>query len=76
MIHFFFPPVEVELDAFDKTAITNPAGYKGITGLFRFLPDGSNQHTMAVYEIKSDGLIEIDPAPSTFIGMYRDGMGS
>lgn len=61
--------------AFDKTAITNPAGYKGITGLFRFLPDGSNQRTMAVYEIRSDGLIEIDPAPSTFIGMYRDGIG-
>ncbi|MFI4983699.1 MAG: penicillin-binding protein activator [Rickettsiales bacterium] len=59
-------------NAFDKVAITNQAGFKGITGLFRFLPDGSNQRTMAVYEIRSDGLIQIDPAPATFQGMFRD----
>lgn len=57
---------------FDKNSITNPAGFKGVTGIFRFNKNGTNQRAMAVYEVRNDGFLEIDPAPQSFASAFND----
>ncbi len=42
--------------------ITNPSGYKGINGAFKFFEDGRNQHSMDIVEIRPSGNIVIDSA--------------
>lgn len=54
--------------AFDRIAITNPNGFAGIDGIFRFRPDGLAERGLAVLEIKNGVTIVIDPAPRTFQG--------
>ncbi len=46
--------------------ITNPDGYAGINGAFRFFDDGSNQHSLDIVEIRSEGDVVIDEAPQRF----------
>lgn len=47
-------------------ALTDPNGFSGVDGIFRLLPDGSNQRGLAVWEITPDGAREIAPAPKNF----------
>jgi ABC-type branched-subunit amino acid transport system substrate-binding protein len=51
---------------FSKKALTDPAGFKGVDGLFRLLPDGSNDRVLAVLEIQKGEFKVIDPAASAF----------
>jgi hypothetical protein len=51
---------------FSEDALTNPNGFTGIDGIFRFMPDGSTERGLAVIEVKQDGFEVISPAPSTF----------
>ncbi len=51
---------------FDLASITHTAGFAGVDGIFRLLPDGTNQRGLAVMEVTRDGAREISPAPSTF----------
>jgi hypothetical protein len=46
--------------------LTNPSGFIGIDGVFRFLPDGLNQRGLAIYRIERGQVSVIDPAPRTF----------
>ena len=46
--------------------ITDPDGYAGINGAFRFFDDGTNQHSLDIVEIRSDGDAVIDEAPRRF----------
>lgn len=48
---------------FDTAAITNPSGFLGATGVFRFASDGVSEHGLAVFEVRPDGLRVVDPAP-------------
>jgi branched-chain amino acid transport system substrate-binding protein len=48
---------------FDWTAITDPAGFSGAAGAFRFTPEGLNQRALAVLEVAPEGFIVVDPAP-------------
>lgn len=43
-----------------------PEGFKGVDGLFRFLPDGTTERALAVLEINRRGFIVLDPAPTSF----------
>lgn len=52
--------------AFDRAAITNPNGFAGIDGIFRFRPDGLVERGLAVMEFKNGQIVQIDPAPKTF----------
>lgn len=54
--------------AFDRTAITNPNGFAGIDGIFRFRPDGLAERGLAILEIKNGVAVVVDPAPRTFQG--------
>jgi ABC-type branched-subunit amino acid transport system substrate-binding protein len=52
---------------FSTTAITNPNGFAGIDGIFRFLSNGTVERGLAILEFNSGKIVEIDPAPTTFI---------
>ena len=46
--------------------LTNPAGFAGIDGIFRFQSDGLSQRGLAVLEVRPDGVKVISPAPVSF----------
>lgn len=48
-------------------ALTNPDGFAGVDGLFRFLANGTNQRGLAILEVQAGGGGKvIQPAPSSF----------
>lgn len=51
---------------FPVEALTNPAGFAGIDGIFRFGADGLSQRGLAVLKVRPDGLRVVSPAPQTF----------
>jgi len=51
---------------FTAGTLTNPNGFIGVDGAFRFLPDGINQRQLAVYELGGGTPAMIDRAPQTF----------
>ena len=55
---------------FGEDQITNPSGFAGIDGIFRFLPDGRIERVFSVLEIGKNGFTEADPAPRTFEEIY------
>ncbi len=52
--------------AYDRASITNPNGFSGIDGIFRFRPDGLVERGLAVLEYKDGNISVIDSAPKTF----------
>jgi branched-chain amino acid transport system substrate-binding protein len=50
---------------FADTTLTNPSGFSGIDGTFRFRPDGPSDRSLAVYEIRSGAPAVVSPAPRT-----------
>lgn len=52
--------------AFSEQAITNPNGFIGVNGLFRFTTGGLNQRGLAVYEVVGGAARVKSPAPRTF----------
>ncbi|TPD59794.1 penicillin-binding protein activator [Emcibacter nanhaiensis] len=56
---------------FSDERLTDPAGFIGIDGLFRFRTDGSCERGLAVYEITTGVFREISPAPTSFIPPSR-----
>ena len=48
-------------------AITNPRGFAGIDGIFRFRPDGLSERGLAVLELRSGSPKVVDPAPTAFL---------
>lgn len=56
------------MPSFDRAAITNPNGFAGIDGIFRFRPDGLAERGLAILELRHGQAVVIDPAPRTFQG--------
>lgn len=52
--------------AFDHAAITNPNGFAGIDGIFRFRSNGIAERGLAVLELRGGRPVVIDDAPRTF----------
>ncbi len=52
--------------AFSDRVLTNPSGFIGIDGAFRFLSNGTNERGLAIYQINRGQVQVIDPAPKTF----------
>lgn len=52
---------------FSAEAITNPNGWSGVDGVFRFLPDGRTERALAVIEVQGDRNNVISPAPNSFV---------
>jgi len=57
-----------ERDALSREALTQPAGFQGVNGVFRLMPDGSNERALAVATVESRAVRVIAPAPSSFEG--------
>ncbi len=53
-------------DALSRANLTQSSGFAGVNGVFRLLPDGTNERAMAVVEIKNKQVNVIDPAPRSF----------
>ncbi|MCB1492285.1 MAG: penicillin-binding protein activator [Rhodobiaceae bacterium] len=52
---------------YTASVLTNPSGFNGIDGIFRFTRNGQNERGLAVLEITSGGGTRVvDPAPSRF----------
>jgi ABC-type branched-subunit amino acid transport system substrate-binding protein len=53
---------------FTIAALTDPNGFAGVDGIFRFNTDGSLDRGLAVLRVGAGGFHVIDPAPTTFEG--------
>ena len=53
---------------FSADVLTNPSGFAGIDGVFRFRPDGTNQRGLAVLRVTPAGGQVVSPAPRAFGG--------
>jgi ABC-type branched-subunit amino acid transport system substrate-binding protein len=53
---------------FTRDALTDPNGFSGVDGVFRFNVDGASERGLAVLKIQVDGkVVVISPAPRTFL---------
>lgn len=55
-------------DAFGAQSLTRGAGFAGVNGVFRFLPNGTNERGLAVATIQDNQVVVLDPAPKAFGG--------
>jgi hypothetical protein len=55
-------------DALTTAALTQGAGFVGVSGVFRLLADGTNERGLAVAEVRNNQVNVIDPAPKGFRG--------
>ena len=55
-------------DRFSASVLTNPNGFIGIDGVFRFLQNGTSQRGLAVWQIDAGQARVVDPAPKSFAG--------
>ena len=53
---------------FSSDVLTNPSGFTGIDGVFRFRGDGSNQRGLAVMKVTQSGAQVVSAAPHSFNG--------
>lgn len=51
---------------FSQETLTNPSGFAGYDGLFRFRTDGTSERGFAVMEIRPGGNVLVGPAPESF----------
>ena len=51
---------------FSAERLTDPDGFVGVDGLFRFREDGTIQRGLAVYTVRRGGFDVLDPAPQRF----------
>ena len=52
---------------FPLSHITDPSGFAGQAGIFRFLENGTAQHGLAIVEVRDGALDIISPAPTSFL---------
>ena len=52
--------------AFTVKNLENRGGFEGVTGAYRFMPDGKSQRALAVYQIQEGKAIVVDAAPQRF----------
>jgi branched-chain amino acid transport system substrate-binding protein len=52
--------------AYTAASLTDPSGFAGVDGIFRFRPDGVVERGLAVLEVERNGTKVVSPAPETF----------
>lgn len=55
-----------ETSAFSAQRLTDPAGFAGVTGIFRFRADGTNERGLAIMQIEDGVANMISAAPRSF----------
>ena len=51
---------------FTRPNLMDPNGFAGVSGVFRFRPDGTSERGLAVLEVNRNGPRIVSPAPTTF----------
>ena len=51
---------------YTDAALTDPNGFAGVDGIFRFRADGSADRGLAVLQVSQGGFAIVDPAPASF----------
>jgi ABC-type branched-subunit amino acid transport system substrate-binding protein len=51
---------------FTANALSDPNGFVGVAGIFRFNSDGTSERGLAVLSVDPDGFVTVSPAPATF----------
>ena len=54
------------MQRFSEQVLTNPSGFAGIDGVFRFRPEGTNERGLAVLRVTPSGSQVVSPAPKSF----------
>lgn len=52
----------------DRASLTQGAGFVGVNGVFRLLPNGTNERGLAIARIQNNAVTIVDPAPRSFGG--------
>ncbi|SEQ55061.1 amino acid/amide ABC transporter substrate-binding protein, HAAT family [Faunimonas pinastri] len=55
-------------DHFDSTTLTNPNGFVGVDGVFRFVNGGTTERALAIYQVTGTGSQVVSPAARGFGG--------
>jgi ABC-type branched-subunit amino acid transport system substrate-binding protein len=55
-------------NALTRSALTQGQGFQGTNGIFRLLPDGTNERGLAVATIQNNQVVILDAAPRSFGG--------
>lgn len=55
-------------NALTGAALTQSAGFQGVSGVFRLRPNGTNERGLAVATIREKKVVILDPAPRGFSG--------
>lgn len=53
--------------SFDRAALTNPNGFSGVDGIFRFGQNGLAERGMAILQIAGGHANMVEPAPASFL---------
>lgn len=53
-------------ERFTESALTDPSGFSGVDGIFRFRDNGSAERGLAILEVNQGGFRVVDPAPTAF----------
>jgi len=53
-------------ERYTDAVLTDPNGFSGVDGIFRFRSDGSAERGLAILEVSPNGFAVVDPAPKTF----------
>ena len=54
------------MQRFSEQVLTNPSGFAGVDGVFRFRPEGTNERGLAVLRVTPSGGQVVSPAPKSF----------
>jgi hypothetical protein len=57
-----------DANALSRANLTQGQGFQGTAGIFRLLPDGTNERGLAVAEVRNNQVVVLDPAPRSFGG--------
>ena len=55
-------------NALSRGSLTQGQGFQGTAGIFRLLPDGTNERGLAVAEVRNNQVVILAPAPRSFGG--------
>jgi hypothetical protein len=55
-------------DALSRASLTQGSGFVGVNGVFRLMPDGTNQRGLALATIRNNEVVILESAPRSFAG--------
>ena len=56
-------------EALSVAGLTQSQGFQGTQGVFRLLPNGTNQRALAIAQIQNNQVVILEPAPRSFAGL-------